>query len=124
MGRVKHAQTPSEQVARAPEAERGMLQHLYARARELAPDAEEGTSYGMPALRYRGRPLVSVMPTRAGFSVYPFSAEAVAEVLPLVEGFSSSKGGIRFTAERAIPDCAFDALVTTRIEQIDAAIGH
>jgi uncharacterized protein YdhG (YjbR/CyaY superfamily) len=121
---MRAAVPPSEQIATADDADRGMLERLYDRARALAPTAEEGTSYGMPALRYRGRPLVSVMPTKAGYSVFPFSADVVAAVLPLVEGFGSTKGGIRFTAERVIPDAAFDALVTARLAEIDEAIGH
>jgi uncharacterized protein YdhG (YjbR/CyaY superfamily) len=115
---------PSEQIATAEEPARSMLSRLYERALAIAPDAEEGTSYGMPALRYRGRPLISVMPTKAGYSVYPFSPEVVERVLPLVPGFGSTKGGIRFTDASPLPDAAFDGLVRGRVEEIDAALAR
>ncbi len=92
------------------------------RRRALAPDAEEGKSYGMAALRYRGRPLVSVITSKAGYTVYPFSADVVEKVLPSVTGYESTKGGIRFTDDRPLPDDAFAQLVTARRDEIDAAM--
>jgi uncharacterized protein YdhG (YjbR/CyaY superfamily) len=115
---------PTQQIAAADEPARGMLKRLYDRARAIAPEAEEGTSYGMPALRYRGRPLISVVPTKAGYSVFPFSPEVVESVLPMIEGFSSTKGGIRFTDAMPLPDAAFDGLVRARVAEIDAALAR
>jgi uncharacterized protein YdhG (YjbR/CyaY superfamily) len=76
----------------------------------------------MAALRYRGRPLISVVATRQGYSVYPFSPEVVATVLADLDGFDSTKGGIKFSADRPLPDTAFDALVAGRRDEIDAAL--
>jgi hypothetical protein len=39
----------------------------------VVPEAEERTSYGMAAPRYGGRPLISVVSTKQGCSVSPFS---------------------------------------------------
>jgi uncharacterized protein YdhG (YjbR/CyaY superfamily) len=93
------------------------------RAQELVPDVDEGESYGMPALRYLGRPLVSVMALKKGYAIYPFSAEVVASVLPMLEGFASTKGGIKFTDDQRLPVAAFDRLVKERQAEIDAALG-
>jgi uncharacterized protein YdhG (YjbR/CyaY superfamily) len=93
------------------------------RAQELVPGVEEGMSYGMPALRYRGRPLISVMATKAGYSIFPFSADVVASVLPSLEGFKSTKGGVKFTASQLLPLAAFDRMVKERQAEIDAALG-
>jgi uncharacterized protein YdhG (YjbR/CyaY superfamily) len=93
------------------------------RAQELVGPVEEGKSYGMPALRYRGRPLMSIVATKAGFSFFPFSADVVAAALPGLAGFASTKGGIKFTAEKQLPVEAFDAMVFARRDEIDAALG-
>ena len=93
------------------------------RAQELVGPVEEGKSYGMPALRYRGRPLMSIVATKAGFSFFPFSADVVAAALPQLDGFASTKGGIKFTAEKQLPVDAFDAMVRGRQAEIDAALG-
>jgi uncharacterized protein YdhG (YjbR/CyaY superfamily) len=93
------------------------------RAQELVGHVEEGMSYGMPALRYRGRPLVSVVATKAGYSIFPFSADVVASVLPDLDGFATTKGGVKFTAEQRLPVPVFDRMVKERQAEIDAALG-
>lgn len=113
----------TDYVASQDEPARSLLERLRLRVLALVPDAEEGTSYGMAALRYRGRPLISVVATKRGYSVFPFSSTVVASVLTGIEGFDSTKGGIRFTNARPLPDEAFDALVTGRREEIDTALG-
>jgi uncharacterized protein YdhG (YjbR/CyaY superfamily) len=113
----------TEYIASLDEPARSVVEGWRSRALELVRDAEEGKSYGMPALRYRGRPLISVVTTKAGYSVFPFSSEVVGQVMPQVEGFSATKGGIRFTDAQPLPDDAFTALVLGRREEIDAALG-
>jgi uncharacterized protein YdhG (YjbR/CyaY superfamily) len=93
------------------------------RAQELVGHVDEGKSYGMPALRYRGRPLMSVVATKAGFSIFPFSADVVAAVLPDLDGFATTKGGVKFTAAKPLPVAVFDRMVTQRKAEIDAAVG-
>jgi uncharacterized protein YdhG (YjbR/CyaY superfamily) len=62
----------TEYIAGLDEPARSLLERYRQRAMAVAPDAEEGTSYGMAALRYRGRPLISVIRTKEGYSSFPF----------------------------------------------------
>jgi uncharacterized protein YdhG (YjbR/CyaY superfamily) len=112
----------TEYIASLEEPARSVVDGWRVRALQLVPGAEEGKSYGMAALRHRGRPLVSVVLGTAGYTVYPFSADVVEQVLPQLEGFSSTKGGIRFSDSQPLPDAAFAALVTARRDEIDAAL--
>ncbi len=43
-------------------------------------------------------------------------------MLPSLEGYSSTKGGIRFSDDRPLPEDAFAELVVTRRNEIDAAL--
>lgn len=110
-------------IAQLDEPARSMVQRFFGRATALVPTAEEGASYGMAALRYRGKGLVSVLATRRGYSVFPFSSAVVAHAMPDLDGFESTKGGIRFTDANPIPDDAFDRMVLDRRDEIDAALG-
>ena len=112
----------ADYISGLDEPARSLLERYRARAVELVPTASEGTSYGMAALRYRGRPLVSVLRTKQGYSVYPFSPEAVSSVLSVFGDLDATKGGIRFTEGRPLPDAAFDALVIGRRDEIDTAL--
>jgi uncharacterized protein YdhG (YjbR/CyaY superfamily) len=116
--------TVTQYLASLEEPARTLLGHYRARALALVPTADEGTSYGMAALRYRRRPLIAVQRIKIGYAVYPFSPEVVASVLPTIEGFASTKGGIRFTNDHPLPDAAYDALVTGRRDEIDAALAR
>lgn len=113
----------TEYVASLADAERAVVGGLLDRARVLVPEAEEGTSYGMAAYRYRGRPLVTVAVGARGLTAYPFSSDVTASVLATLDGFDATKGGIRFTVDRLLPPEAFDALVLGRRAEIDAALG-
>jgi uncharacterized protein YdhG (YjbR/CyaY superfamily) len=74
----------------------------------------------MPAFLYRGRPLLGIRASKDHLSVYPFSPAAVDAVAPRLEGFSLSKGTIRFTAAQPIPEDALLELVRVRREEIEA----
>ena len=111
----------TDYIAGLDEPARSVLERYRARAVAAVPEAEEGTSYGMAALRYRGRPLISVVSTKQGYSVFPFSSAVVESVVAQFTDFVSTKGGIKFTDKRYLPTEAFDALVASRRDEIDAA---
>ncbi|GAA1962913.1 DUF1801 domain-containing protein [Microbacterium deminutum] len=92
---------------------------VYEIAREVVPDAEQGKGYGMPALVYHGKPLISVMRAKEHIGVYPFSPGAISAVAPDLEGYDLAKGTIRFQPHKPLPDAAVRALVEHRREQID-----
>ena len=108
---------------------REALQHVIDVARRLAPDAEDGMSYGMPALRVAGRPYVSVVAAAKHLSLFPFSPAAIDAVREDLEGYSLSKGTVRFTAEHPIPDDVLERLLRARLSEIegpaeDVLAGH
>jgi uncharacterized protein YdhG (YjbR/CyaY superfamily) len=114
----------TEYIATLDEPARTIVSGWRARTLDLVPEAEEGTSYGMAALRYRGRPLVSVVATKSGYSIFPFSADVVAAAVAKLDGFSATKGGIRFSDDRPLPDEVFTAMVLGRRAEIDGALGN
>jgi hypothetical protein len=60
--------------------------------------------------------------TKLGYSVFPFSSAVVERVIAELDGFQSTKGGIKFTDKRQLPNKAFDALVAGRRDEIEAAL--
>ncbi|ELT43020.1 iron chaperone [Arthrobacter nitrophenolicus] len=105
-------------LAELPEADRECLQHVIEIARQLVPEATEGMSYGMPALKLDGKPLLGVVAAAKHLSVFPFSPEVVEAVAGRLAGFSLSKGTIRFTAEHPIPDDVVEDVVRLRQAEI------
>lgn len=107
-------------VASLDGAARDAVDHVRARALQLVPEAEEGVSYGMAALRYRGSPLVSARATAKHIGLYPFSPPTIEALAPELPGFSTSKGTVRFTAEQPLPDEVLDRIILFRRDEIDA----
>jgi len=95
---------------------------VVARAEALAPGVEQGRTYGMPGLVYRGRPLLSVRQTREHLGYYPFSAAVVESVAGELAGFSLSKGTVRFSLEQPLPTETIDRMIVARRDEIDAAL--
>ena len=110
--------TVDDSLADLPEPERLSLQRVIAVARTLVPEAEEGMSYGMPALKLDGKPLLGVVAAAKHLSVFPFSPAVIDAVADRLEGYSLSKGTIRFTTDHPLPDDVLDDIVRLRRAEI------
>jgi len=107
-----------EALAALHEPDRGCLQHMVSIARSLAPDATEGISYGMPALKLDGKPLFAVAAAAKHLSIFPFSGAVVEAVADRLEGYSLSKGTVRFTAGHPVPEQVVKEIVRLRMAEI------
>ncbi len=94
-----------------PIAQSTLLRPYFERAQALVPEAEEGIAYAMPALKYRGRGLVALMPTKAGYSIYPFSGVVVGGLMARHPDLEHTKGSIHFTAASPLASDIFEELV-------------
>ncbi len=114
--------TVTDYLAGVDERDRPALARVITVAREAAPDATEGTSYGMPALLHRGKALLSATASAKHLAVYPFSPAAVSAVEPRLGGWSHAKGTVRFSADHPLPDDVVRDLVAFRVAEIDARL--
>ena len=105
-------------LAGLDEPERRSLARIQDIALGVAPDADQGKSYGMPALRVAGKPLLGFTASRKHLSLHPFSADAVAAVADDLVGFSLSKGTIRFTPGSELPEHIVERIVRLRLAEI------
>ncbi len=101
-------------------ADRETVTAVYTVARDVVPDAEQGTGYGMPALVYRGKPLLSVMRTKKHFGLYPFSPAAVSAAANQLEGCEIAKGTVRLAPGTPVPEEGIRQLVASRKAEIDS----
>jgi uncharacterized protein YdhG (YjbR/CyaY superfamily) len=100
-------------------AERSALEHVRKLAKEVVPDAEDGRSYGMPALKYRKRPLIGFVSAKNHLSVFPFSPAVVDAIEGRLQGYEVSKGTIRFAVDKPLPDEVLREIVRLRLAEID-----
>jgi uncharacterized protein YdhG (YjbR/CyaY superfamily) len=108
-----------EYLATVPEPQRAELVRIRQFVRRTVPEAEESTSYGLPAFKYKQRPLLSFRASKNHLSVFPFSPEAVDAARGALAGFELSKGTVRFTPDKPIPEQALEQLLRHRLHEID-----
>jgi uncharacterized protein YdhG (YjbR/CyaY superfamily) len=105
-------------------ATRGALEHVRELAMRVVPEAEQGTSYGMAALKLRNKPLLGFLAAKRHLSIFPFSSgvvEAVREQLG--DEYGLSKGTIRFSVGTPLPDDVVRDIVRRRMDEIVGTAG-
>lgn len=114
------ARTFDDCLAGASPAQRAALEKVCKAIRAAAPDAEEGVSYGMAAFRLHGKPLAALAAFAEHCSYFPMSGAVVAVLKDDLKGYETSKGGIRFSANKPLPAALVRKLVKARIAEIVA----
>jgi uncharacterized protein YdhG (YjbR/CyaY superfamily) len=87
-----------------PDDARATLQELRRTIMATAPGAVESISYGLPAFKYQGRPLVYFGAAKNHCALY-----------------GTSEGTIRFSPGEPLPEALVKTLVSARITDIEAA---
>ena len=108
-------------LAALPEDQRAALQDLRRVIAAAAPEAVESISYGVPAFKYRSRPLVSFGAARNHCSFYVQSPPVIEAHSAELAGYDTTKGTIHFSPDRPLPDELVTTLVRARIAETDAA---
>jgi uncharacterized protein YdhG (YjbR/CyaY superfamily) len=107
-------------VGGLPADQQAALARVRAVVEEVAPEAMQGVSYGMPAYLHAGRPLLGFRAAKSHLSVFPFSPAAVEAVKDRLDDFDVSKGTIRFSPDAPVPDDVLADLVRARMQEIGA----
>jgi uncharacterized protein YdhG (YjbR/CyaY superfamily) len=116
--------TVTDYLATLSGPNRDVLERVVAIAREVAPEADEGTSYAMPALMVQGKGLVSALETKKHLALYPFSGKVLAQLAAELEGFDWAKGTLRFSAEHPVSDELVRKIVQLRLAEIQTKAAH
>src|SRR5262245_56051902 len=115
--------TIDEYLAPLSEQQRGALEKLRKAIKAAAPKAEECISYGLAAFRLDGKPLVAFGASEKHCAFYPMSSATVAAHKEELEAYDTSKGTIRFSADRPLPVALVRKLVKARIAENDGRGG-
>lgn len=107
------AKTVDEYLASVPEPARGTLKEIRAMIRSAVPaQAGEKISYGIPSFQFKGW-LVGYAAFKDHCSFFPGALPK--EFASELEGFSLSKGTIRFPVDKPLPAALVKKLVRARV---------
>jgi len=113
------ARTIDEYLEPLGREQRAALEKLRRAVKAAVPEAEEYISYQIPTFKLDGRMLVSFGAWENHCAFYPgaFPIETHKDDL---EAYDTSKGTIRFQADRPLPAALVRKLVKTRIAERSA----
>ena len=109
--------TIDEFVGRANPEQRVALETLRKAIHVAAPGAEEYIGYGLAGFKLNGRPLVYLGVWQEHCAFYAASPSIQKKFRKELEGFSTSKGTIRFTPDKPLPAALVKKLVKARIAE-------
>ena len=110
-------QTIDEYLSNVSDDKRAALEKVRQAIRAAVPDAEECISYGIPAFRWNGKVLVGFAAAAKHCAFYPWSSTTVGAFPEELKGYDTSKGTIRFPAEKPLPANLIRKLVQARIQE-------
>jgi len=99
-----------------PADQRAALQQLREIIHAAAPRAEEYIGYGLATFRQDG-PLVALGAAGAHCAFYPMTGHTVADFAAELKGYSTSKGTIRFAADKPLPAALVRQIVKARLAE-------
>ena len=109
--------TIDEYLATAKPDQRRTLAKLRKTIRAIAPKAEECISYGIPAFRLNGSPLVFFGAWANHCSFYPCSSKTLKNFRSDLKAFQITKGTIRFSPDNPLPLALVKKLVKARMAE-------
>ena len=98
--------------------QRAALEKLRKIIRAAATKAEEGVSYGLAAFRLNGKPLVALGAAANYCAFYLMSGSMVDAHKDELAKYDTSKGTIRFPADKPLPAALVKKLLKARIAEI------
>ena len=108
--------THDDYLAKLSADQRAALESLRKSIRAAVPEAKECISYGVPAFRLNGRYLLAYGAATNHCAFYP---GAVVQALATeLKNYDTSKGTLRFPADKPLPRALVTKLVKLRIERI------
>ena len=111
------ANTIDEYLAGLSDDKRDALERLRKTIRAAARGAEEYFSYGLPAFRLDGKPLVAFGATATHCAFYPMTGTTVDAYKEELEDYETSKGAIRFQPAKPLPATLVRKMVKARIAE-------
>jgi uncharacterized protein YdhG (YjbR/CyaY superfamily) len=119
--KTTHTKTVADYLAAAPKDKRAALMKLRKTIKVAAPKATESVSYGIVGFKQNGKRLVYFGYWKDHCALYGTSRAFIDAHADELKAYDLSKGTIRFTADKPLPDRLVTKIVKARIAEVETA---
>jgi uncharacterized protein YdhG (YjbR/CyaY superfamily) len=105
-------------IAALDEPKRSTLEALRRTILEVAPDAEQGLSYRVPAFRVGGKTIAGFAAFKNHLSYLPFSGSVLPRLADELTGYSGTKSALHFPVDQPLPKALVAKLIAARLEEL------
>ena len=113
----KKIESVAAYIAGFPPEVRRVLAKIRAVIRDIAPQATESITYGVPTFKVGGRPLVYFAAFNAHVSLYPMTAPVKTRFKKELDGYKGGKGTIQFPLDAPVPYALIRKLVRFKMQE-------
>src|SRR5207237_7093099 len=85
------------------EPKRSTLETVRRTILEVAPEAEQVISYGVPAFRVGGKTVAGIAAFKDHLSYVPFSGSVLGQLAGDLDGYTMTKSSLHFPVDRPLP---------------------
>jgi uncharacterized protein YdhG (YjbR/CyaY superfamily) len=110
-------QEVDEYLAALEEPKRSTLRALRDMILDVAPEAEQCISYGMPAFRVQGKVIAGFAAFKNHLSYFPHSGSVIPQLPDDAGEYATSKGTLQFPVDTPLPKSLVEKLVAVRLQQ-------
>jgi uncharacterized protein YdhG (YjbR/CyaY superfamily) len=109
-------ETVASYLAKFPEANQIRMQQIRALILEKAPEAQESISYGMPAYKTNGKPLIYFAAFKNHIGLYA-TPSGHAHFAAALSSYKQGKGSVQFPNEQPLPLDLIAEIIAFRVEE-------
>jgi len=99
-------------------SKRKELERIRTLAKKAVPSAEEAVVYGMPTLKYKGKPFLGFDAHKNHIGIYPYSSQVIETLKDQLHDYELSKGAIRVPLDHPISEDILQQIIHQRLKQI------
>ena len=109
-------------LAGIPAADRRALERIRRIVVKAYPAAKESAYYGLPAFTLNGKAFVAFRAAKTHCALHPLSGTVIEALGEKLAAFETSKGTVRFTPDKPLPEPLVRAVLKCRARELSSAI--
>jgi uncharacterized protein YdhG (YjbR/CyaY superfamily) len=109
-------------LAKLDRSQRSELNKIRTIVKEIAPDATEVISYGIPGYKYKGQYLIGFAAFKNHLSIFPTSSP-IENLKDKLKGYKIAKGTIQFNSDNPLPEFLIKEIIYDRLSGITNKLG-